>query len=179
MLSSTEQWGKCYAFFVLTEKNMIAPALAFKHFSRIFFSPTQQQQNSCALISFCASFFPILSLDWREKHITMKSVREKHFKRCALSETNNVVAKKYIGCLQASLWNFLFVLLYFTFFFSFHSPIMIILLLTEFKLMLFSLFLSFHPLNFLFDAREIILSLFFPFHLELLLSVIRTITNNL
>ena len=95
--------GKMLRFFCAHREEHDRSRACVQAFFSYFFSPTQQQQNSGALISFCASIFLILSLDSREKHITMKSVREKHFKRCALSETNNVVAKKYIGCLQASL----------------------------------------------------------------------------
>lgn len=85
--------GKMLRFFCAhREEHDRSRACVQAFFSYFFLPHTAATKFLCSHL--VASIFLILSLDCREKHITMKSVREKHFKRCALSETNHVVAKK-------------------------------------------------------------------------------------
>lgn len=48
--------GKMLRFFVLTEKNMIAPALAFKDFSHIFHPHTAATKLLCSHLVMCLIF---------------------------------------------------------------------------------------------------------------------------
>lgn len=101
MLSSTEQWGKCYAFCAHTRRTRSLSRLRLSKF--LFFLPEKVlTSNNIPMYSSLLLSCTKRNLRFLAQYSICAAVEmnKKHFKQCALSETNKV-AKKCILTMDA------------------------------------------------------------------------------